>query len=119
MNQEDTGIAPAIGSETPYPAIASALQDEWKGLECSPDEQRHRTKGMVFNQGWGESVGSSMEVLGTWEEGAQSRMETTLKPKKKEGLASKAGMEPSILYSWPGLAFEVATGGVVGGLTVF
>lgn len=108
----------AICSETPYPAIADALRDEWKDIPATPEEGRQRTKGMVLNRGWGESVGSSVEVLGTWDEG--SRMAATLTPDGKGGEArGKNVMGTSMLYGWPGLVFEVGRGGIVGGLTVF
>ena len=59
----------AINSETLYSTIVEALNYKFKDLPISDQERRQRERGMALNRGWGESVGSSMEVLGNWEIG--------------------------------------------------
>ena len=122
----DDDTAP-VTSETPYSNIAEALNDEFRDMEVSDEERRQRERGMALNRGWGESVGSSMEVLGNWDEGSRMGGPVTGKRGGHEkakvdmqgSLAGKNGMGSSVLYGWPGLVFEVGRGGVVSGLTVF
>lgn len=122
-----------IDSETPYPNIAEALNYEFKDLEVSDEERRQRERGMALNRGWGESVGSSMEVLGNWDEGSRmgglvagkrgahgkGKGKVDMQGSTLAALGEKNGMGSSVLYGWPGLVFEVGRGVVVSGLTVF
>lgn len=102
-----------VDAETPFPQIEERLHAEWKSIYASEDEARQRQRGMVLNRGWGDSPGSSIELLGGWEEG-------------QRGAAGGAqhgvkGTEDSTttLYGFPGLVFEVLRNGFVSALTVF
>ncbi|KAL2131887.1 hypothetical protein VTI74DRAFT_4472 [Chaetomium olivicolor] len=100
-------------SETPFPKIEERLREEWKSIYPSPAEAQQKQRGMVLNRGWGDSPGSSCELLGGWEEGAAGT---------NPGVGTgKGGREDSTttLFGFPGLVFEVLKGGWVSAITVF
>jgi len=72
---------------------------------------------MVLNRGWGDSPGSSVELLGGWEDSAGGKRVDAA------GLgpldAEQGGLGNTTLFGFPGLVFEVLKNGVVSGLTVF
>jgi hypothetical protein len=106
--------SPVISSETPFDDIEVSLREEWKDSFATEEERHKRQKGMVINRGWGDSPGSSIELLGGWEEGISDRPSGT-------GMKRFDGGEESrtTLYGFPGLAFEVLRNGYVSALTVF
>ncbi len=100
--------APA-DSETPFAQVEEGLHEAWRALYGPEDESKPRQRGMVLNRGWGDSPGSSCELLGGWEGdvGAAGR--------------GVKGSEDSTttLYGFPGLVFEVLRNGFVSALTIF
>ncbi|KAK5657028.1 hypothetical protein OQA88_3554 [Cercophora sp. LCS_1] len=102
-----------IDSETQFPNIEEALREEWRSIYASEEEAKQKQRGMVLNRGWGDSPGSSCELLGGWEESG-----TATTP----GIGRKFdGTEESTttLYGFPGLVFEVLKNGYVSSVTVF
>lgn len=89
-----------INSETPFEETEEKLREAWK----SQTKQR----GMALNRGWGESPGSSIEMLGGWEEQSS---------KKAAGVGSEN--TTTTLFGFPGTAFEVLKNGYVSAVTVF
>jgi hypothetical protein len=70
---------------------------------------------MVLNRDfWGDSPGSSCELLGSWEDSTNAQ---------KKGMESNAKGGPGAgntkLYGFPGLLFEVLKNDVVSCLTVY
>ncbi|KAK1764774.1 hypothetical protein QBC33DRAFT_517367 [Phialemonium atrogriseum] len=112
---EDPGSVdePVTNSETPFTEIEERLRDEWKSIYASEEEARQQQRGMVLNRGWGDSPGSSCELLGGWEESGG----------RKAGVGGKKfdGSEDSTttLYGFPGLVFEVLRNGFVSAVTVY
>jgi hypothetical protein len=108
---------PVTNSEEPFPAIAERLRDEWKSIYASEDEAKQQQRGMVLNRGWGDSPGSSCELLGGWEESERR------KPGSSAGAGGKKfdGSEDSTttLYGFPGLVFEVLRNGFVSAVTAY
>lgn len=109
-----SGKDSVVNSETPFDDIELSLREEWKDTFAADEERHKRQKGMVINRGWGDSPGSSIELLGGWEEGVNDRAPGT-------GAKRFDGGEESTttLYGFPGLAFEVLRNGFVSALTVF
>ncbi|KAL1956075.1 hypothetical protein VTO42DRAFT_7670 [Malbranchea cinnamomea] len=102
-----------LTSETPYPEISEHLKRVWKDSYSSPSEEASLQRAMVLNRGWGDTPGSSMELLGGWEENADS---------KHWDASSGNGMESlgnTELFGFPGLLFEVLKNGAVSCLTVY
>ncbi|KAJ9151666.1 hypothetical protein NKR19_g4727 [Coniochaeta hoffmannii] len=105
---------PTIDSESPFDDIEVSLREEWKDFFATDEEKHKRQKGMVINRGWGDSPGSSIELLGGWEEGVNDRAPGA------GGKRFDGGEESTTtLYGFPGLAFEVLRNGFVSALTVF
>ncbi|KAI0170630.1 hypothetical protein BJ166DRAFT_516569 [Pestalotiopsis sp. NC0098] len=101
---------PSADSETKFNDLEERLRDEWKSTYPSEAEAHKRQRGMVLNRGWGDSPGSSCELLGGWEDSSG-------------GVAARKfdGNEDSTttLYGFPGLVFEVLKNGFVSAVTVF
>lgn len=101
----DTGSGATVNSETTFQDIENRLNEKWEEArprQASPQRQR----GMVLNRGWGDSPGSSCELLGGWEESGAKRVEAS-------------GDSTTTLYGFPGLVFEVLKNGFVNAVTVF
>lgn len=95
-----------VNSETPFRDIEDRMNDKWKGEQTRQELQQQRQRGMVLNRGWGDSPGSSCELLGGWEESGAKRAEAS-------------GDSTTTLYGFPGLVFEVLKNGYVNTVSVF
>lgn len=92
-----------IKSEAPWFQIEKSLQTVWRPIYKSDEEVRTAQRGMTLNRGWGDSPGSSVELLGGWE---------------GDAAAKPSESTTSTLYGYPGLVFEVWKG-LVQALTIF
>lgn len=103
-----------INSETPFSEVEDSLYKEWKTIYKNSEEAKSRQRGMVLNRDWGDSPGSSCELLGGWEDSVHG---------KRAGITggsdSTKGLGNTTLFGFPGLVFEVLKNGTVSGLTVF
>ncbi|OAA55301.1 putative protein family UPF0183 [Niveomyces insectorum RCEF 264] len=123
-----------INAETAFPQIEAYLQRVWWPTQYASSgaaadaAPRPRQRGMVLNRGWGDSPGSSIELLGGWEEG-QREMGSGGNGGGGGGgggggdgtLRNGQGAEDATttLYGFPGLVFEVLRNGFVSAVTVF
>ncbi|KAK4203990.1 hypothetical protein QBC40DRAFT_273726 [Triangularia verruculosa] len=96
-------------SETPFSELEAKLKEEWKSIYASESEAQQKQRGMVLNRGWGDSPGSSIEMLGGWEDPGAGV------GRKFEGSEEST----TTLYGYPGLVFEVLRSGAVSAVTVF
>jgi hypothetical protein len=73
---------------------------------------------MALNRGWGDSPGSSIELLGGWDEsqGKRSRFANPGSGMVVDGAADVGNVE---LFGFPGMVFEVLKNGAVSSLTVY
>ena len=98
-----------MNSETPFPRVKKLLEDVWKdhlsNMEGGHSIQSH----MVLGRGWGDSPGSSCELLGGWEETADT----------VNAADHGAGVGNTDLYGFPGLLFEVLKNNAVSCLTIY
>jgi isoleucyl-tRNA synthetase len=101
-------------SEWSFPDIAGRLREVWKSSYANEEEEKNSQRGMVLNRGWGDSPGSSCELLGGWEEQAGG-----VKKGNAEVDAGEQGLGNTELFGFPGLVFEVLKNGAVSCLTVF
>jgi hypothetical protein len=104
-----------VGSELPFDEVAKRLHNEWKAIYANPEEAKQRQRGMVLNRGWGDSPGSSCELLGGWEDSAGGKRVNS----GSVATDGEQGLGNTTLYGFPGLVFEVLKNGTVSGLTVF
>ena len=101
----------ALDSESPFVTLSQNLQQLWKGAYGSDSQEISFELGMVLNRGWGDSPGDSCELLGGWEEGADTA--------KKESIIGGPGSGNTKLFGFPGLVFEVLKNDAVSSLTVY
>lgn len=130
-------------SQLPFSTIASSLHSIWSNTSTSTSLRggavgagglgtSRYAKGMVLNRDWGDSPGSSVELLGGWEEqkrtglrgGYGGRREGSDESGGSEEIEGEGGnVGNTTLFGWPGLVVEVAgvgrRGGEVGEVTVF
>ncbi|KAF2454319.1 hypothetical protein BDY21DRAFT_291636 [Lineolata rhizophorae] len=123
-----------LNSEMRFADISGRLREVFRGTYASDEEAALQQRGMVLNRGWGDSPGSSCELLGGWEGEADG---TGQGGRRKAGGAgvgdgdggqddSAAGLGDSVeqglgnteLFGFPGLVFEVLKNGAVSCLTV-
>ena len=102
-----------LTSETPYPQISDRLKRIWKNSHDSSSGQSSQQRPMVLNRGWGDSPGSSVELLGGWEENADSKQWPSTAGNGAESLGNTE------LFGFPGLLFEVLKNSAVSCLTVY
>ena len=102
----------ALTSETSFGTISAALQDLWAGPSTTPEEAAMQ-KGMVLNRGWGQSPGSSVELLGSLDDAS---MLNDGKDMADDGVHGPGNTQ---LFGFPGLLFEVLKNGSVSCLTVY
>ncbi|KAH8669631.1 hypothetical protein BGZ60DRAFT_528106 [Tricladium varicosporioides] len=104
-----------VNSETAFKDIETRLHDEWKSIYKNAEEAKARQRGMVLNRDWGDSPGSSCELLGGWEDSIGGKRPDAI------GLGGDdvKGLGNTTLFGFPGLVFEVLKNGAVSGVTVF
>jgi hypothetical protein len=102
-----------INSESPFKDIESRLREEWNSIYKDAEEAKAGQRGMVLNRDWGDSPGSSCELLGGWEESVGG------KRTDPAGTEDVRGLGNTTLFGFPGLVFEVLKNGIVSGVTVF
>lgn len=114
-SNSSSDAAPA-DSETQFNELEERLRDAWKDTFPADFDPNRRQRGMVLNRGWGDSPGSSCELLGGWEDstggGTGGGGITTRKFDGNED-------STTTLYGFPGLVFEVLRNGFVSAVTVF
>lgn len=102
-----------VHSETPFKDVEHRLHEEWKSIYKDDEEAKYRQRGMVLARDWGDSPGSSVELLGGWEESVGGKRTDSTDIDDVKGLGN------TTLFGFPGLVFEVLSNGTVSGLTVF
>ncbi|KAL9130680.1 MAG: hypothetical protein Q9217_001207 [Psora testacea] len=102
-----------LNSETPFSTLTQCLQQIWDNGPASEALTDTFKQGMVLNRGWGNSPGSSCELLGGWEESDKAH---NTKVKKMAG-DDGPGLGNTELFGYPGLVFEVLKNNTVSCLT--
>ena len=101
-----------LDSESSFTTLSESLQRIWEGKCGSESEELSLRKGMVLNRGWGDSPGSSCELLGGWEESTDMQ-------RKGNNAMEGPGSGNTELFGFPGLIFEVLRNEAVSCLTVY
>ncbi|KAF2192304.1 hypothetical protein K469DRAFT_620417 [Zopfia rhizophila CBS 207.26] len=107
----------ALNSEMRFGDISGRLKEVFQSYYESEEEERLQQRGMALNRGWGDSPGSSCELLGGWEDssGRKSKFANTGSG-IIEGDENVGNVE---LFGFPGMIFEVLKNGAVSALTVY
>jgi isoleucyl-tRNA synthetase len=102
-----------LTSEMSFQSTSKRLTEVWASSYRSKEDERRSQRGMVLNRGWGDSPGSSCELLGGWEESAEE-------PRKEKSTSdNQAGPGNTQIFGFPGLIFEVLENDAIGSLTVY
>ncbi|MCJ1402787.1 hypothetical protein MMC11_006008 [Xylographa trunciseda] len=104
-----------LNSESRFAVISTALQDAWRDTYVNEEQARSLQRAMVLNRGWGDSPGSSCELLGGWEESGDASKRDT-EGRVSDGATALGNTE---LFGFPGLLFEVLKNDAVSCLTVY
>ncbi|KAF2089144.1 isoleucyl-tRNA synthetase [Saccharata proteae CBS 121410] len=108
-----------LTSEMAFADVSGRLREAFKSTYATEDEERSQQRGMVLNRGWGDSPGSSCELLGGFEDSTGAA--------KRKGLSATSGASITMedaslgnteLFGFPGMVFEVLKNGGVSTLTV-
>lgn len=115
---DDHGLPLPLTSEMRFKEISDILKDVWHGSYRDEEEERSMQRGMVLNRGWGigDSPESSIEVLGSFEEGSIVKGQAS----DATGLdLSMPNLSNTELFGFPGLLFEVLKNDTIACLTVY
>ncbi|KAL8659487.1 MAG: hypothetical protein Q9202_007101 [Teloschistes flavicans] len=82
IGREITGASVDLDSETTFAKLSHNLRNIWKGNYASDEAEKAAQNAIVLDRDWGDSPGSSYEVLEGWDDGEQ---------KRKKGLVSPEG----------------------------
>jgi hypothetical protein len=106
-----------LNSEMRFSDISGRLKEVFKSFYESEEEERLQQRGMALNRGWGDSPGSSCELLGGWEDGSGKKSKfANAGSVIYEGDGNPGNVE---LFGFPGMIFEVLKNGAVSSLTVY
>jgi hypothetical protein len=106
-----------LNSEMRFDDISGRLKEVFKPHYDSEEQERLQQRGMALNRGWGDSPGSSCELLGGWDEGSGKKSRFANPGSVVvDGVADVGNVE---LFGFPGMVFEVLKNGAVSALTVY
>ncbi|KAL8729910.1 MAG: hypothetical protein Q9181_004846 [Wetmoreana brouardii] len=100
IDSESTGVSASLDSETPFTELSHELRNIWKGNYASDEAEKATQHAIVLDRDWGDSPGSSYEVLEGWEDSEQTR-------KKSSSAQGGSGSGTTQIFGFPGLLFEV------------
>jgi len=107
----------ALNSEMAFGIMSDQLKEAFTSYYESAEEERLQQRGMALNRGWGDSPGSSCELLGGWEDASTKKSRfANAGSVIFEGEGEVGNVE---LFGFPGLVFEVLKSGAVSALTVY
>lgn len=111
-------FAEPLNSETAYETISRRLKNAFQGSYGGQDEEIAQQRGMAINRGWGDSPGSSCELLGEWDEssGVRKRFANSSIGEESE---SRPSLGNTMLFGFPGTIFEVMENQAICCLTVY
>ncbi|KAL8686426.1 MAG: hypothetical protein Q9218_007114 [Villophora microphyllina] len=108
---EATGTSADLNSETCFSELSHELRNIWKGNYASDEAEKAAQHAIVLDRDWGDSPGSSYEVLEGWEDGEKTR--------KKGSGQEGCGSGTTQIFGFPGMLFEVLKNDAVSCLTVY
>ncbi|KAI1526339.1 IleS Isoleucyl-tRNA synthetase [Pyrenophora tritici-repentis] len=98
-----------LNSEMGFGDISGRLKEVFKTSYENEEQERLQQRGMALNRGWGDSPGSSCELLGGWEDSSGKKSKfANAGSVLMEGAADVGNVE---LFGFPGMVFEVMKNG--------
>ncbi|KAL8670317.1 MAG: hypothetical protein Q9168_005133 [Polycauliona sp. 1 TL-2023] len=95
-----TSASDILDSETSFTSLSKELRNVWKGNYGGHQAEKATQNAIVLDRDWGDSPGSSYEVLEGWEDGEQTQKRGT---STQEG----SGSGTTQIFGFPGMLFEV------------
>ncbi|KAF2856588.1 hypothetical protein T440DRAFT_3889 [Plenodomus tracheiphilus IPT5] len=118
-----------LTSEMQFCDVSARLKQVFHPYYESEEQERLQQRGMALNRGWGDSPGSSCELLGGWEDssgggrGGKRGLSTAVGQGQGQGSVIGGDAAADVgnveLFGFPGLVFEVLKNGAVSALTVY
>ena len=108
-------LSSPLSSETPFEDVSKSLRHVWKDSYANEKEEKSSQRGMVLNRGWGDSPGSSCELLGGWEESTGVQKGRSQTPVFHGG----PGCGNTELFGFPGMVFEVLKNDTISCVTIY
>ena len=105
-----------LSSEMRFNDVSSKLRAVFQSYYEGADEEALQQRGMALNRGWGDSPGSSCELLGGWEDGSMAKTRISSSLDSSDLDANVGNVE---IFGFPGLIFEVLKNGAISSLTVY
>ncbi|KAL8829420.1 MAG: hypothetical protein Q9170_006173 [Blastenia crenularia] len=109
IDGEAAGTFESLDSETSFTTLSEELRSVWKGNYVSEQAEKATQNAIVLDRDWGDSPGSSYEVLEGWEDSAQTH-------KKGHSAQEGSGSGTTQIYGFPGMLFEVLKNDTPAGL---
>ncbi|KAL8804295.1 MAG: hypothetical protein Q9182_002660 [Xanthomendoza sp. 2 TL-2023] len=106
------GTSQILDSETSFTSLSKELRNLWKGNYASDQAEQATQNAIVLDRDWGDSPGSSYEVLGGWEDSEQTL-------KRGSSAQEKSGSGTTQIFGFPGMLFEVLKNDTVSCLTIY
>ncbi|KAJ8107726.1 hypothetical protein OPT61_g8670 [Boeremia exigua] len=98
-----------LNSEMRFSDISGRLKEVFKTYYDNEEQERLQQRGMALNRGWGDSPGSSVELLGGWEDASGRRSQfANAGSVTVDGTTDVGNVE---LFGFPGMVFEVLKNG--------
>lgn len=106
-----------LSSEMLFGDISGRLKEVFRSSYDSEEQERLQQRGMALNRGWGDSPGSSVELLGGFEDSCGKKSKFANPGSVIMDIAADVGNVE--LFGFPGMVFEVLKNGAVSALTVY
>ncbi|KAL8869174.1 MAG: hypothetical protein Q9174_004468, partial [Haloplaca sp. 1 TL-2023] len=100
IDPEAIGSTAVLDSETGFTELSHDLRGIWQGNYASAEAEKATQHAIVLDRDWGDSPGSSYEVLEDWDDGEQTR-------KKGSSGHEGSGSGTTQIFGFPGMLFEV------------
>ncbi|KAL8724841.1 MAG: hypothetical protein Q9166_007721 [cf. Caloplaca sp. 2 TL-2023] len=100
IDADAAGTSSNLDSETSFSSLSKELRNVWKGNYASEQAENATQNAIVLDRDWGDSPGSSYEVLEGWEDSEQTQKRGT---STREG----SGSGTTQIFGFPGMLFEV------------
>ncbi|KAL8846021.1 MAG: hypothetical protein Q9221_008852 [Calogaya cf. arnoldii] len=100
IDPNTAGTSTILDSETLFTTLSEELRNVWKGNYGSKQAEKATQNAIVLDRDWGDSPGSSYEVLEGWEDGGQTQ-------KRGSSTQEGSGSGTTQIFGFPGMLFEV------------
>ena len=102
----------SLTSEASFSDLSTELRRIWRGSYGSDSAEEAAQTAIVLDRDWGDSPGSSYEILGGWEDAGEQQ-------KRSLFTNDTPGVGTTQIFGFPGLLFEVLKNDTISCLTIY